>query len=95
MGTITQMPERHPDGKQCDCEGPLKMVGYNDCIMGTVDRFGLEHPVYLYDVSKVIGKMVERDGMTEDEAYEYFDFNMLGSWVGDGAPAFFYPKEDS
>ena len=40
---------------------------------------------------------VEDDGhgMTADEAGEYFEFNMRGSWVGPGTPAFFYPKEDS
>ena len=28
------------------------------------------------------------DGMSEEEAYEYYNFNMLGAWVGDGTPAF-------
>ena len=26
--------------------------------------------------------------MTEEEAYEYYNYNMLGAWVGDGTPAF-------
>ena len=90
------MPEhRHSDGKPCDCDGPLTMVGYDDCIIGTVDRFGFDFPLYLYDVDKIICKMVEDDGMTADEAGEYFEYNMRGSWVGPGTPVFFYPKEDS
>jgi hypothetical protein len=27
--------------------------------------------------------------MTYDEAVEFFEFNILGSWVGDQTPAFF------
>ena len=53
------------------------------------------HPVYLYNLSKIIQKLMTRDGMGLESAHEYFEFNMLGSWVGPGTPAFFYPKEDS
>jgi hypothetical protein len=28
------------------------------------------------------------DGMTEEEAVEYFDFNQIGAWVGDRTPCF-------
>jgi hypothetical protein len=28
------------------------------------------------------------DGMTYEEAEEFYEFNTLGSWVGDGTPAF-------
>jgi len=34
--------------------------------------------------------MVARDGMTEEEAIEYFEFNVTGAWVGEGTPAFVY-----
>ena len=93
MNNVINFPEQEPDS--CDCDGPLKMVGYDDCIMGTVDRFGFDHEVYLYDVSKVISKLVSEDGMDEDEANEFFEFNMKGSWVGPGTPVYFYPKEDA
>ena len=95
MGKVIQMPEhRHPNGKPCDCEGPRKMDDYDECIMGTVDRFGFDHPVFLYDLSKIIQKLMTRDGMGLESAHEYFEFNMLGAWVGPGTPAFFYQKED-
>ena len=64
----------------------LKMDGYDDCVVGTVSRFGMS-PVLCYDLHKVIAKMVA-DGMTEEEAYEYYSFNMIGAWVGEGTPAF-------
>ena len=66
----------------------LQMDGYDDCVVGTVSRFGMG-PVLCYDLHKVIAKMVA-DGMTEEEAYEYYNFNMIGAWVGEGTPAFIW-----
>ena len=60
----------------------LKADGYNDAIMGLVQRCGQE-PVILYDTDKVLEILVYSDGM------EFFEFNILGSWVGEETPAFF------
>ena len=30
-------------------------------------------------------------GMTEDEAIEYIEFNIIGAWVGENAPVIFHP----
>ena len=32
--------------------------------------------------------MVERDGMTYEEAIEYFDYNILGAWMGEYTPVY-------
>ena len=32
--------------------------------------------------------MTSRDGMSYDEAMEYFDFNVQGAWVGENTPIF-------
>ena len=32
--------------------------------------------------------MVTRDGMTYEEAFEFFDFNIMGAWVGKKTPMF-------
>ena len=31
---------------------------------------------------------MKRDGMTHDEATEFFEFNVVGSWVGEETPIF-------
>jgi len=62
------------------------MDGYDDCIEGLVERFGMD-PVVCYDKEKVIAKII-RDGMTTDDAYEWFEYNQIGAWVGDGIPCF-------
>lgn len=71
----------------------LRMDGYDDCCIGVVERFGME-PIFCYDVSKVIKRHMD-DGMTEEEAREFFEFNQLGAWAGEGTPCFLYlPEED-
>lgn len=62
------------------------MLGFNDCVAGVVSRFGQE-PILCYDLQRVLAKLVEQ-GMTEIEAQEWYDTNMLGAWVGDGTPCF-------
>ena len=37
---------------------------------------------FAYSLDKVIAKMVI-EGMTENEAYEFYEFNQLGAWMGD------------
>jgi hypothetical protein len=64
----------------------LKMDGYDDCIVGTVERFG-QPEIVCYDKEKVLLKL-EASGMTSDEAQEWFYFNQIGAWVGDQTPCF-------
>lgn len=65
----------------------VKMDGFDDCILGLVDRFGCD-PHIAYDKNKVIDKLIEVWDMTEEEAVEYFEYNQLGSFVGSATPAF-------
>lgn len=59
---------------------------FNDCIVGVVEKFGVELCV-CYDKEKVINKLVA-DGMSVDEAFEYFEFNIIGAYVGEHTPSF-------
>jgi hypothetical protein len=64
----------------------LVMDGYDDCIIGTIERCG-QPIIYCYDKVKVIDHL-KSNGMTEDEAVEFFYFNQVGSWMGDTTPCF-------
>jgi hypothetical protein len=64
----------------------MLMDGYDDCIAGVLERYGMDQ-IIVYDKEKIIKRHMD-DGMTCDEAIEYFEFNQLGAWVGDGTPAF-------
>jgi len=35
--------------------------------------------------------MVEQDGMTEEEAIEFIDFNIVGAYVGESTPIIMWP----
>jgi len=64
----------------------LKMDGYDDCIIGTVVRAGQE-PILCYGKAKVLAKLVD-EGMSDEEAEEFFEFNQLGAWMGEATPCF-------
>lgn len=67
-------------------EEALFMDGYDDCILGVCEQFG-RPSVVAYDRDKVLAKL-RADGMDEQEAQEFFDFNQLGAWMGDFTPVF-------
>ena len=58
--------------------------GFDDAIIGLIRSFN-EYKV-LYDTDKVISILSKT--MTEDEAVEYFEFNIIGSYMGENTPAF-------
>lgn len=64
----------------------MRMDGFDDCVAGFVERCG-HPPILCYDVEKVIAKL-ESQGMTREEAEEFFAYNQLGAWVGEGTPCF-------
>ena len=67
-------------------EDLLLADGYDEAILGRGSRCG-QRDVAVYDSEKIVGILV-RDGMTHEEAVEYFDFNIIGAWMGDQTPIF-------
>jgi hypothetical protein len=55
-------------------------------IVGVVRRIGLE--AVCYNTDKVIELLMEHDNMSYEDALEYFEYNMIGSWVGEHTPVF-------
>ena len=68
-------------------ERTLTADGFDDAIIGIVERFGDSETVVLYDKMKCIEILVGQ-GMTEDDAIEHYNFNIIGSGMGAGGPAF-------
>ena len=64
----------------------LKMDGFDHCIVGICTRFGQE-PIVAYDLEKVILEL-ESQGMTREEAEEFFEYNQLGAGMGVLTPCF-------
>jgi hypothetical protein len=58
---------------------------FDNAIIGVSERIG-EPSVIAYDTTKIV-EILSRS-MTVDEAYEYFEFNILGAYVGHRTPVF-------
>ena len=44
----------------------------------------------VYDYDKCMKILMERDSMTEHEAHEFMEFNVVGAYVGDFTPIFIH-----
>jgi hypothetical protein len=77
--SVEEIAEINPSALLCD--------GFDEAIIGIAERIGLG-PVVAYNVEKMLDIMIERDGMTYEEAREYFDFNIIGAWMGEFTPIF-------
>ena len=69
----------------------LKADGFDDAILGLGRRCS-QPDLLVYVVDKCVDILME-DGMTQEEAMEYFEFNVVGAWMGEGTPIFFLLAE--
>ena len=60
---------------------------FDAAIVGIAERIGMRE-VVVYDITKIIDVLCERDGMDRDMAAEYYEFNILGAYVGERTPIF-------
>ena len=59
--------------------------GLEDAFIGIGRQFN--NPIAVYSRSKAIQCFIDQ-GMTLEEAEEYFDFNTAGAWIGNQTPIF-------
>ena len=70
----------------------LKVDGHDDAIIGVGESFNRQM-VLVYSVERIVKELIERDGMTEEEAIDFFGFNIIGSYNGEGMPIFVTPYD--
>jgi hypothetical protein len=63
-------------------EGAVILDGLDDAIIGIVEEFG-NGPRILYSKDKILTILCERDGMSIEEAEEFYDYNILGLYAGE------------
>ena len=80
MSKLETITECYPDLEL------LKADGFDDAILGIacIKQTGVY--VLVYSRVKCIEILMTRDKMTEEEAQEYFDFNVEGSYMGEKTP---------
>ena len=61
--------------------------GYDEAVLGVARRCA-QPDLIAYDVEKIIEILMTRDEMSYEDAVEFFDFNIVGAWVGEETPIF-------
>lgn len=72
-------------------EDALLADGFEDAVIGMCESFGKDR-VVAYDTRKCLEILMDRDGMSFSEAAEFFEFNVLGAYVGDNTPVYIWTK---
>ena len=65
---------------------------YDDCVIGIGYRCSAG-PLAVYSIPKVL-KVMQGWGMDDQEAQEFFEYNTIGAWMGDGTPIFIHLFEE-
>lgn len=74
-------------------DGILLADGFERALVGIGWRF--REPVAIYDRATCLDILQTRDGMSEEDAVEFFEFNVEGAYVGDSTPVYldYWTKE--
>jgi hypothetical protein len=65
--------------------------GFDDALIGYTDSWGAENSRCIravYDYTKCVEVLTNRDGVSYEDAVEYLEFNTLGAYVGARTPVF-------
>jgi hypothetical protein len=62
----------------------LMVDGFDEAVIG-IEALKLR---LVYDINKMRTILVERDGMTFEDAMDFLDHNVLGSYVGEQTPIY-------
>ena len=54
-------------------DGMIVLDGFDDCILGRVEQAGSDTKI-LYSIKAILSKLMERDGMSYEEAYEFYEY---------------------
>ena len=65
----------------------LFVDGHDNAIIGVTESAGNRPTLLVYSTAMVIKNLME-DGMDEEEATEFFQYNISGSWMGKYTPLF-------
>lgn len=63
----------------------LLMDNFDEAFIGFSQRIN-EPELAVYDYELMVATLVNRDGMSPEEAEEYIEFNCIGAWVGEQTP---------
>lgn len=85
MSIREELAEEHGD-ELLFLDGPI----YDSAIVGVV--YQCNNALVCYSTDDIIDILMQEDHMGEDEAIEYFHYNMVGAYVGEKTPVFLSPS---
>jgi len=62
----------------------LFLDGFDEALIGCGSQYSKQLLV-VYSASKIIKCLIQQ-GMTEEDALDYYNYNISCAWVGDGTP---------
>ena len=73
-----------------DAELSLVLLGSDEEQMDFADAFVgvIDDSIAVYERDKVIEVFMNRDGMSDIEAVEWFDYNVQGAYIGEQTPLY-------
>ena len=73
----------------------IKADGFDDCIIGFAEVWDGNERVYriVYNASEMYQKLLA-EGMSSEEAQEYFEFNIDSAYVGKETPIYMWPGDN-
>lgn len=85
---LEHLQEANPDALTAD--------GFDDAYIGWIDqRWGENRePVACYSRRKCIAVLMRDGNMSEEAAEEYFEFNVIGAYMGPNTPLFLVDRLD-
>ena len=71
-------------------EQPLRADGFYQAIIG--NEYHTNRVVY--SIERMLQILIDRDGMSMEEAIEFFDFNIGGAYVGEMTPVYVWTEDN-
>jgi hypothetical protein len=73
-----------------------KWDGFDTCVIGVASiwRDQSTHEVLVYSGDAMVECLMERDGMSDEEAIEFISFNIEGAYIGANTPVIAWKNED-
>lgn len=65
---------------------------FDDAIIGIAEKYGEDY-VVAYDKQKIIDILIDECDLSEEEAVEHCEFNIMGGYYGDRTPVFISVNE--
>ena len=86
MGIREELVEEHG-------EDFLFADGFDSAIIGC--SIGFDSGRVIYDITQMMEILVQEESCTEQEAWEFLEFNTFGAYVGDKTPIYMAGNNDN